>query len=67
MLHRDESFEEWQLAEAALQYIPLYLRKKDDKICYVPYKDVPTNSIKHVKFVYVNEQWVYADNSQFSQ
>jgi hypothetical protein len=66
MLHRDEDFQEWQLAEAAKEYIPLYLRNPEDRVCYVEYRDVPTNSIKHVKFVYLNDQWVYADNSQFS-
>lgn len=66
MLHRDEDFEEWELAEAAKEYIPMYLRKPDDKVCYVPYKDVPSGEVKHVKFVFINDQWVYADNSQFS-
>lgn len=67
MLHRDEDFEEWQLAELARDYIPMYLRKPDDKVCYVEYKDVPTNSIKHVKFVYEEAVgWVYVDNSQHS-
>lgn len=67
MLHRDQDFEEWQLAYAAREYIPLYLKRESDKVCYVPYRDVPTNSIKHVKFVYEESVgWVYADNSQFS-
>jgi hypothetical protein len=52
MLHRDGDFEEWQLAEIAKGYIPLYLRNPDDKVCYVEYKDVPSGKIKHIKFVH---------------
>lgn len=65
MLHRDEDFEEYQLAYHAKEYIDLFLRKPDDKIVYVPYRDVPTNSIKYVKFVYEEATgWIYVGNSQ---
>jgi hypothetical protein len=59
-------FEEWELAERAKDYIELYA-KPGDTVCYIPYRDVPTQSEKHVKFVYVEAVgWVYADNSQDS-
>lgn len=66
MLHRDQDFDEDQLADAAREYILLHLRKETDTVCYVPYKDVPSGEVKHVKFVKILNQWVYADNSQFS-
>ncbi len=61
MLHRSADFEEWQLADYARQYIPLYKR---GQVCFVPYIDDPTGEKKFVKFVWLNEQWVYVDNSQ---
>lgn len=67
MLHRDEDFEEWELAEIAKDYIQLHLRNPDDKICFVPYKDIPSGQTKHVKFVYEEATgWMYVDNSQHS-
>jgi hypothetical protein len=67
MLYRDNDFEEWQLAEKARAYIPLYLKRKDDRVCYVDYKDVPTGTIKQIKFVYEEATgWMYVDNSQHS-
>lgn len=67
MLHRDEGFEEWELAEAARDYIHMHLNKPDDKICFVPYRDVPSGLVKHIKFAYEPATgWVYVDNSQFS-
>jgi hypothetical protein len=65
MLHRAGDFEEWQLAEVARKYIPLYL-KKGDGVCYVPYIDDPTGEKKFIKYAWLNEQWVYVDNSQGS-
>jgi hypothetical protein len=68
MLHRDGDFEEWQLAEMARNYIPLYLKKKDDKVCFVEYRDVPSGKNKFIKFVYEEAiGWVYVDNSQHAQ
>jgi hypothetical protein len=65
MLHWDGDFEEWQLAELAQSYIKLYLKRPGDQVCYVPYKDVPSSSVKHIKFVYEEAiGWVYVDNSQ---
>jgi hypothetical protein len=65
MLHRDGDFEQWELADAARSYIEIFLKKPDDKICYVPYKDVPSGKVKHIKFVYEESLgWVYVDNSQ---
>lgn len=63
MLHRDGTFDEWQLAEAARKYIPIYV-KDHDTTCLVPYKDLPTGEIKFVQFEYLNQQWVYVDNDQ---
>jgi hypothetical protein len=65
MLHRSGDFEEWQLAEVAKRDIPFYL-KKGNTVCYVPYIDDPTGEKKFIKYVWLNEQWIYADNSQFS-
>ncbi len=63
MLKRSGDFEEWQLADLIKQgpYIDLYKR---GEICFVPYLDLPTGEKKFVKFVWLNEQWVYVDNSQ---
>jgi hypothetical protein len=66
MLYREGDFEEWKLAEAAQKYIPDYLKNEDDTVCYVPYKDVPTRTVKYIKFALLNGQWVYVDNSQGS-
>ena len=67
MLHRDGEFEEWNLAAHARKYIPLYLKKKDDKVVYIPYRDVPSDSVKYVKYVYEEAiGWVYLGTSQYS-
>jgi len=63
MLHRDGDFEEWQLAEAARYYIPLYARSVTTTV-FIPYKDVPSGKICYIKFEWLNEQWVYVDNNQ---
>lgn len=57
-------FDEESLAEAAREYIPIYLKRKDDQMCYVPYRDGNTGTIKHIKFAKLNDQWIYIDNSQ---
>jgi hypothetical protein len=68
MLHRDYDFAEWQLAKAAKEYIPVYLKREEDKICYVPYKDVPSDLVKYVKFVFEEAVgWMYVDNNQFEK
>jgi hypothetical protein len=65
MLHRDGDFEEWQLARVAKSYIPVYLKNEGDKVCYVPYKDVPSGKVKYIKYIYEDAAgWIYADNSQ---
>jgi hypothetical protein len=64
MLHRDGFFEEWQLTEVARKDIPFYLKNPDDKVVYVPYKDIPSGEKKYIKYTWLNEQWVYVDNSQ---
>lgn len=61
MLHRDGDFEEWQLAEVARRYIPLYQK---GEVAYVPYIDDPTGEKKFVKYVLVDGIWLYVDNSQ---
>lgn len=64
MLHRDGSFEEWQLAEVARKDIPFYLKNPDDKVVYVPYKDIPSGEKKYIKYGLVDGKWLYMDNSQ---
>lgn len=67
MIKRNGEWEEEQLAKFVQDrgYIDLYARK-GDRVVYVPYKDLPTKTVKHIKFVYLNNQWIYVDNSQFS-
>lgn len=65
MLHRLGDFEEWQLAEAGKEYIVFYV-KKGNTVCYVPYIDDPSGEMKFIKYVFLNNQWIYVDNSQFS-
>lgn len=66
MLHRSGDFSERELAQVAKSYIPLFLRKAEDEICFVPYYDDDDRKEKSVKFVKVLSQWVYTENSQFS-
>lgn len=66
MLHRDRDFEEADLVYKARDYICLHLRKENDEVVYVPYKDEPSGQIKHIKFVKVLSQWCYVGNSQFA-
>ncbi|OLY92500.1 hypothetical protein SAMN05444008_102380 [Cnuella takakiae] len=61
MLQRAGDFDEWELAEAARKYIPIY---KKGEVCKVPYKDLPTGKVKHVEFYLVDGQWLYVDNDQ---
>lgn len=65
MLHLLAGYDEWQIAEAARRYISLYA-KPGDTVCYVPYVDDLRREQKAVKFVYINDQWIYADNSHES-
>lgn len=62
MLHRTGEFDELHLAEEARKYIGMYRR---GEVCYVPYMDLPSNKKKYVKFILVNNQWVYVGNSQY--
>jgi hypothetical protein len=65
MIRREGDFEEWELAESAFRFIPLYLREKDDQIFYIPYLDVPSGEKKHIKYAFEPAiGWVYVDNSQ---
>jgi hypothetical protein len=57
-------FDEWEVAEAAQEYIKWYLKKNDDTVCYVPYMDGNVGEKKFIKFALLNGQWVYIDNSQ---
>lgn len=65
MIYRTGAFNEYQLAEYIIKrsnYIELY---KKDKIAYVPYFDIPSQSKKYIKFIYEAPiGWVYVDNSQ---
>lgn len=65
MIHRAGDFEEWQLADYVLKSGLVQLYAKGE-VSYVPYKDLPSGEVKHVKFAWLNDQWVYVDNSQNS-
>lgn len=65
MLHLLQGWEEYDLSERAKGYIRLYANP-GDTVCYVPYIDDQDGKKKHVKFAYLNDQWVYIDNSQNS-
>lgn len=66
MLHFSGPFKEFELARHLHKYIPLFLKKEDDAVCYVPYMDDNQQKKRHVKFVLLTGEWVYADNSQES-
>lgn len=66
MLHFIGDFNEYDLSDRLRKYIPLFLKKKDDAVCYVPYMDDNLRKQRYVKFVQLAGEWVYADNSQES-
>jgi hypothetical protein len=66
MLHFKGDFEQYQVAKACKKYIPLFLKKKGDQLCYVPYWDDNQAKKRYIKFALLAGEWIYVDNSQES-
>lgn len=66
MLHFIGDFKEYAVAEQCRRYIPLYLKRKDDAVCFVPYNDDNLQKVRYIKYALLNGEWCYVDNSQES-
>ena len=64
MLTYDGPFNEYELAEKAKEYIPLYTSSpsmKDKEECQIPYRKASTGKVNYVVFTWLASQWVYTD------
>jgi hypothetical protein len=64
MLTRGGPFDEYELAEKAKEYIPLYTTApsmKNIEECFIPYREASTGKVNYVVFTWLAGQWVYTD------
>ena len=60
MLHYLGDAMAMELGHAAKRYLQLYAKKGADT-AFVPFVDIDKGKKRYVKFMWLNEQWVYVD------